>query len=143
MSSETGDFLQSKLVPELTHLSGRRQEIESLIEEYIQLKTVLESTVNLQTPLSTRMDIGCGFFVNAQIESTEKVFVAVGLGFFAQFTRREALTFLEKKLPLLRLRESRLIEEIARLKVFVEEVSEFLLKLEISSAGHNESAGCT
>ncbi|NXF94177.1 UXT protein, partial [Eubucco bourcierii] len=48
-------------------------------------------------PLRTQVDLGCNFFVTAEVPDPQKVFVALGFGFFAELTLPEALRHLERR----------------------------------------------
>ncbi|XP_008336408.1 protein UXT-like, partial [Cynoglossus semilaevis] len=47
--------------------------------------------------LKTDVDLGCNFFVKAEVEDSSRILVAVGYGFFVEMTHNEALRFIEKK----------------------------------------------
>ncbi|KAG7220380.1 hypothetical protein INR49_018218 [Caranx melampygus] len=47
--------------------------------------------------LKTDVDLGCNFYVQADVEDSSRIFVAVGYGFFVEMTYDEALRFIEKK----------------------------------------------
>uniref|UniRef100_A0A3Q4M2T7 Ubiquitously-expressed, prefoldin-like chaperone n=1 Tax=Neolamprologus brichardi TaxID=32507 RepID=A0A3Q4M2T7_NEOBR len=47
--------------------------------------------------LKTDVDLGCNFYVQAEVEDSSRMFVAVGYGFFVEMTHDEALRFIEKK----------------------------------------------
>ncbi|NWS08756.1 UXT protein, partial [Motacilla alba] len=52
-------------------------------------------------PLHTQVDLGCNFFVSAEVPDPRRVFVALGFGFFAELTLPEALRHLERRSSLL------------------------------------------
>ncbi|NXI31688.1 UXT protein, partial [Sterrhoptilus dennistouni] len=52
-------------------------------------------------PLHTQVDLGCNFFVSAEVPDPRRVFVALGFGFFAELTLPEALRHLERRNSLL------------------------------------------
>ncbi|XP_029814300.1 protein UXT [Manacus vitellinus] len=52
-------------------------------------------------PLRTQVDLGCNFFVTAEVPDPQRVFVALGYGFYAELTLPEALRHLERRSRLL------------------------------------------
>ena len=47
--------------------------------------------------MKTMINIGCDFYMQASVPSTDRVCVDVGLGVHVDFSRAEALTFIEER----------------------------------------------
>nr|CAG4639731.1 EOG090X0MWD [Daphnia magna]SVE80550.1 EOG090X0MWD [Daphnia magna]SVE81117.1 EOG090X0MWD [Daphnia magna]SVE82323.1 EOG090X0MWD [Daphnia magna]SVE82886.1 EOG090X0MWD [Daphnia magna] len=107
-------FVNEVLRSKLKSCLAARENYVSDIQEYLQLlktiKNLDEFDVN---PLKTKVDLGCGFFVQAEVPDVSTILVSVGFGFFLELTLTEACTFITKK-----------VEQIGgRVKVLEEEAS--------------------
>lgn len=86
------------------------------IHDYLQLKKSLENFKELDTePLKTKVDLGCGFFMQSNVPDVSKVFVSVGFGFNLELTHDETFIFIEKKVELLNQRVKALEEEASQI----------------------------
>nr|CAG4643669.1 EOG090X0MWD [Ilyocryptus agilis] len=95
-------FLNEVLKEKLKCCLEARTGYCSEIEEYLQLQKTIKGLGELDTkPLKTKVDLGCGFFVQAEVPDTSKILIAVGFGFFLELTAEEACTFISKKVDLL------------------------------------------
>jgi len=122
----------------------RRQSCAVDLQEYLTLQKTLENLTELDCdPLKTKVDLGCGFFVQAEVPDVSKISVSIGHGFFLELSLSEALDFIPKKIMLLSQRLTLLEEESSRLnadikmmldtlgqlqKVWIEETSCFELQ---------------
>nr|SVE76188.1 EOG090X0MWD [Daphnia hispanica] len=104
------EVLRSKLKNCLTD----RENHVSETQEYLQLLKTIKNLEELDVnPLKTKVDLGCGFFVQAEVPDVSTILVAVGFGFFLELTRAEACDFIAKK-----------VEQIGeRVKILEEEAS--------------------
>eukprot|EP00731_Ephydatia_muelleri_P023651 Em0015g1234a len=87
-------FLNERLRTDLRAVLEHRDAVYSDMAEYLQLRNVLEKTQKLgltQSGLKTIVDLGANFYAQARVMDPSRVFVAVGLGFFVEFTIDEAL----------------------------------------------------
>nr|XP_033780132.1 protein UXT isoform X1 [Geotrypetes seraphini]XP_033780140.1 protein UXT isoform X1 [Geotrypetes seraphini]XP_033780151.1 protein UXT isoform X1 [Geotrypetes seraphini] len=95
-------FINEVLQRDLSKVLEQRDEVNKTIAEYLQLKNTLERLQELDDKaLKTEVDLGCNFFVCAEVPDSSRIFMAVGYGFFAELTLEEALRFIEKKSKLL------------------------------------------
>ncbi|XP_078520909.1 protein UXT isoform X2 [Lissotriton helveticus] len=95
-------FINEVLQQDLQKVLEQRDVIYEKIAQYLQLKNVVERLQESeQEVLKMQVDLGCNFFVDAEVPDPSKVFVAIGYGFFAELTLAEALKFIEKKSQLL------------------------------------------
>ncbi|KAG8541311.1 hypothetical protein GDO81_029269, partial [Engystomops pustulosus] len=101
------------------------------ISQYLQLKNVIERLQELELgPLQTQVDLGCNFYVNAEVPDSSKIFVALGFGFFAEMTPDEALRFIEKKNKMLTEISENLTKDAANIKAHIRLVLEGLRELQ-------------
>ena len=66
--------------------------------KYQELHNTLDTieTNNLQQ-LKTMVNMGCEFYMQAEIPSTERIIVDVGCGIYVDYARQEALLFVEQR----------------------------------------------
>ncbi|XP_041345218.1 protein UXT isoform X3 [Pyrgilauda ruficollis] len=81
-------------------------------------------------PLHTQVDLGCNFFVSAEVPDPRRVFVALGFGFFAELTLPEALRHLERRLSLLQRLSDSLTRDGAKIRAHIRLVLEGLRELQ-------------
>ncbi|XP_053144998.1 protein UXT isoform X2 [Hemicordylus capensis] len=95
-------FVSDVLQRDLQKVLEQREEVCEKIAQYLQLKNVIERLQETRgQELVTQVDLGCNFYVNAEVPETSTIFVALGYGFYAELTLPEALVFIEKKNKLL------------------------------------------
>ncbi|XP_029467797.1 protein UXT isoform X1 [Rhinatrema bivittatum] len=95
-------FISEVLQRDLSKVLEQRDEIYKTIAQYLQLKNTIERLQELDDKaLKTEVDLGCNFFVCAEVPDSSRIFMALGYGFFAELTLEEALRFIEKKNKLL------------------------------------------
>uniref|UniRef100_A0A3Q2QLF5 Ubiquitously-expressed, prefoldin-like chaperone n=1 Tax=Fundulus heteroclitus TaxID=8078 RepID=A0A3Q2QLF5_FUNHE len=76
----------------------QRDQVYEKISQYLQLKNTIQSLQEAGSQqLKADVDLGCNFFVQAHVNDSSRVFVAVGFGFFVEMTHDEALRFIDKK----------------------------------------------
>lgn len=96
------DFLSTKLQPSLNETLVQRDQLYNHMSEYFKLKTHLETIRNNDlSQITTRVDLGSDFFVQAQVPSTKYIHVSVGFGFHLQMTLDEADKFIDEKVKCL------------------------------------------
>uniref|UniRef100_A0A8C6TCS5 Ubiquitously-expressed, prefoldin-like chaperone n=1 Tax=Neogobius melanostomus TaxID=47308 RepID=A0A8C6TCS5_9GOBI len=77
------DFINEVLRRDLQKVLDQRDSVYEKISQYLQLKNTLQSLQEAGSKsLKTEVDLGCNFYVQAQVEDASRVFVAVGYGFF-------------------------------------------------------------
>uniref|UniRef100_A0A8C6TE40 Ubiquitously-expressed, prefoldin-like chaperone n=1 Tax=Neogobius melanostomus TaxID=47308 RepID=A0A8C6TE40_9GOBI len=81
------DFINEVLRRDLQKVLDQRDSVYEKISQYLQLKNTLQSLQEAGSKsLKTEVDLGCNFYVQAQVEDASRVFVAVGYGFFSHST---------------------------------------------------------
>ncbi|KAJ1095853.1 hypothetical protein NDU88_001003 [Pleurodeles waltl] len=124
-------FLNEVLQQDLQKVLEQRDTIYEKIAQYLQLKNVVERLQESeQEVLKMQVDLGCNFFVDAEVPDTSKIFVAIGYGFFAELTLAEALKFIEKKTQLLTKSSEMMTQDAAKIKANIRMVLEGLRELQ-------------
>lgn len=124
-------FISDVLKRDLEKVLEQRDGVYEKMSQYLQLKNTIESLQESDTKeLKTEIDLGCNFYVQAYVEDSSKIFVAVGYGFFVELTHAEALKFIEKKTNQLTAQMEVLTKDSAKLKANIRMVLEGLRELQ-------------
>ena len=135
-------FLNDKLKNDLKVVLEQRNSVSQEASEYLQLKNVIERLKSSNSSaddhvegsscshIKTMVDLGASFYCKAKIEKCDKIFVAVGYGFFAEFTFDEALSFIEKKVAHLTSKVDCLATQAAEINARIRIVIEGLRELQ-------------
>lgn len=125
-------FVNEKLKEDLGVILEQRDKTYQQIAEYLQLKTTVEKLKesNLSEGLKTKVDLGCNFYVQANVPDSSKIFVFIGYGFFLEMTHDEALKFIGKRTKLLNEHVDKLTEDAAKVKANIRLVLEGLRELQ-------------
>ncbi|KAG9270038.1 protein UXT [Astyanax mexicanus] len=124
-------FISDVLKRDLQTVLEQRDGVYDKISQYLQLKNTIKSIQEADSKeLKTDVDLGCNFYVQAQVPDTSKIFVAVGYGFFVEFTLSEALKFIEKKTKQLTEYTEVLTKDAAKIKANIRLVLEGLRELQ-------------
>ncbi|KAL1137598.1 hypothetical protein AAG570_009294 [Ranatra chinensis] len=127
-------FLNDVLKEELGRTHTKTDELNNELAEYEQLKVFIELIKDgkLGTTMKTQMDIGCNFYLQANIEDTSKILLGVGLGYFVEIPLDEALlvidkrtTFLIKQLEIYRKRSADIKAHIKLVLLGLQELQKF------------------
>lgn len=129
-------FVNEKLREDLRRLLEQRDTIYGQISEYLQLKTTIEQikAAGITEDLKTKVDLGCNFYVQANVPDATRILVFVGFGFFLELTLDEALKFIDKRTKFLTENTDRLTSDIVKVKSNIRLVLEGLR--EIQSLGY-------
>ncbi|XP_031149039.1 protein UXT [Sander lucioperca] len=125
------NFINEVLKRDLQKVLEQRDSVYEKISQYLQLKNTIQSLQEsgLQQ-LKTDVDLGCNFFVQAEVEDSSQIFVAVGYGFFVEMTHDEALRFIDKKTSQLTAFTETLTTDSAKIKANIRMVLEGLRELQ-------------
>ncbi|XP_066472133.1 protein UXT [Tiliqua scincoides] len=124
-------FISDVLQRDLQKVLEQREEVYEKIAQYLQLKNVIMRVQETGAQeLTTQVDLGCNFYVNAEVPETSTIFVALGYGFFVELTLPEALAFIEKKNKLLTELSEALTKDSAKIKANIRMVLEGLRELQ-------------
>uniref|UniRef100_A0A3Q2PEE8 Ubiquitously-expressed, prefoldin-like chaperone n=1 Tax=Fundulus heteroclitus TaxID=8078 RepID=A0A3Q2PEE8_FUNHE len=109
----------------------QRDQVYEKISQYLQLKNTIQSLQEAGSQqLKADVDLGCNFFVQAHVNDSSRVFVAVGFGFFVEMTHDEALRFIDKKTTQLTVFTEQLTKDSAKIKAHIRMVLEGLRELQ-------------
>ena len=139
-------FIANKLKPDLTRLLTTRDTLYTTTTHYIQLRTNLTHLLTQHTThFTARTNVGCDFYVRAEVASTELVTVDVGLGFHVELTLGEAVVVCEEREAFLQARAQVLTDRAsvisAHIKLVYEGIGE-LMKVQ-EGVGKRRSSGGT
>ncbi|XP_059908923.1 protein UXT isoform X2 [Gadus macrocephalus] len=124
-------FISDVLKRDLQKVLEQRDGVYEKISQYLQLKnTIQRLQVSGDGELKTEVDLGCHFYVQAHVEDSSRVFVAVGYGFFVEMSHAEALRFIEKKTRQLNAFTELLTKDSAKIKANIRMVLEGLRELQ-------------
>lgn len=124
-------FINEVLRRDLQRVLEQRDGVYEKIAQYLQLKNTIKSIQEADSKeLKTDVDLGCNFYVQAHVPDTSKIYVAVGYGFFVEFTHAEALKFIEKKTNQLTEYTEVLTKDAAKIKANIRMVLEGLRELQ-------------
>ena len=128
-------FLNERLKVDLKLVLDNRDSIFSDIAGYLQLRNVIDRLQGGGVPstgLKSMVDLGCNFYTQARVHDASKVFVAVGFGFFVEFTHNEALQFIDKKVAQLNAKAEVLTEQECMIKARIRVVVEALREMQFA-----------
>ncbi|XP_074873678.1 protein UXT isoform X1 [Carettochelys insculpta] len=95
-------FVSDVLQRDLRRVQEQREQVHEEITQHLRLKALIERLQESDgQAVQTQVDLGCNFFVTADVPDTSRIFVALGYGFFAELTLLEALRFVDRKTKLL------------------------------------------
>ncbi|XP_068454554.1 protein UXT [Clinocottus analis] len=124
------NFINEVLRNDLQKVLQQRDSVFEKISQYLQLKNSIESLQDSPSLLKTDVDLGCSFFVQAEVEDSSRIFVAVGYGFFVEMNHDEALRFIDKKTSQLTTFTEQLSKDSAEIKANIRMVIEGLRELQ-------------
>lgn len=124
-------FINEVLRRDLQRVLEQRDSVYEKISQYLQLKNTIQSLQESGSQqLKTDVDLGCNFFVQAEVEDSSRIYVAVGYGFFVEMTHDEALRFIDKKTSQLTAFTEQLTKDSAKIKANIRMVLEGLRELQ-------------
>lgn len=134
--TEYETFLNERLKTDLQAVLENRDLLFSDIAEYMQLKNVIEQLQGRKannTELKTMVDLGCNFYAQARVQDPLRVCVAVGFGVFVEFSHREGLQFIDKKVAHLNKKAEDLTAKACQIKARIRAVVEALHELQFTT----------
>ncbi|KAG9336017.1 hypothetical protein AGOR_G00139120 [Albula goreensis] len=124
-------FINEVLKRDLQSVLEQRDAVYEKISQYLQLKNTIECLQESGSrDLKTEVDLGCNFYVQAHVQDSSKIFVAVGYGFYVELTLPEALKFIDKKTAQLTVYTESLTKDSAKIKANIRMVLEGLRELQ-------------
>uniref|UniRef100_A0A8U7NSV8 Ubiquitously expressed prefoldin like chaperone n=2 Tax=Corvus moneduloides TaxID=1196302 RepID=A0A8U7NSV8_CORMO len=123
-------FVSDVLQRDLRRVQEQRDAVFEQQAQVLQLRSALSRLQDAAAPLRTQVDLGCNFFVSAEVPDPRRVFVALGFGFFAELTLPEALRHLERRSSLLQRLSDSLTRDGAKIRAHIRLVLEGLRELQ-------------
>ena len=127
-------FLNERLKTDLKKVMDLRDNVNSEVAEYLQLRNVIErikeSDSAKKDTLRTMVDLGANFFCQARVTNPNKIFVCIGYGFYVELSLDEALSFIDKRVALLNSRVQELTKDVSEISARVRIVVEGLRELQ-------------
>ncbi|NXR36629.1 UXT protein, partial [Zosterops hypoxanthus] len=117
-------FVSDVLQRDLRRVQEQRDAVLEQQAQVLQLRSALTRLQDAEGPLHTQVDLGCNFFVSAEVPDPRRVFVALGFGFFAELTLPEALRHLERRNSLLQRLSDSLTRDGAKIRAHIRLVLE-------------------
>jgi prefoldin alpha subunit len=128
-------FVNDVLKEDLKKVHTIHDKLNTEIAEYVQLKKFIQTISDIGQSsggLKTKMDLGCNFYIQANIADTSTILVAIGLDHYVEFTMEEALRFVEKRVNLLTVQTEKLKKDSAKTKAMIKLVLAGLHQLQSS-----------
>lgn len=111
------EFLEKRVKADLEGVKEQRRKLEDEDSEYKELARNVEAMEREGTnSFRSLVDLGGEVYCKADVEDATKVFVAIGLGFYAEMTRSEAANFCAKKRESLQRQIRQKYEQESRLR---------------------------
>lgn len=133
---EYEQFLNERLKTDLQAVLVSRDSVFTDIAEYMQLKNAIEQIQERKTDsthLKTMVDLGCNFYAKARVPDPSRVWVAVGFGVFVEFSHREGIQFIDKKVAHLTKKAEELTAKACQIKARIRAVVEALHELQFAA----------
>ncbi|KAM6982356.1 protein UXT [Tautogolabrus adspersus] len=125
------NFINEVLKRDLQKVLEQRDSVYEKISQYLQLKNTIQTLQESGSQqLKTEVDLGCNFYVQAEVEDSSRIFVAIGYGFFVEMTHDEALKFIDKKTSQLTTFTEQLTKDSAKIKANIRMVLEGLREMQ-------------
>ncbi|KAK3915966.1 Protein UXT-like protein [Frankliniella fusca] len=97
-------FVNDVLKEDLRRHESQLDQINREIAEYVELKNMINTTKEADfgpDGFKTKVDIGCNFYMQANVLDPSQLFVDIGLGNYVELTTNEAQKFCEMRISLL------------------------------------------
>lgn len=135
---EYDSFLKGRLQPDLAKALDALEGAQAELADYLSLRAQLLAIDELGArPLKLKLDLGASFYAQAVVPDPSLVCVHIGLGFFAELSRSEALAFVAAKEAALNERVRELSSRVATIRAHVQVLLDAIAEL----SGHRLAAG--
>lgn len=112
-------FVNDVLKEDLKRLENQLDQINTEISEYVELKNMMHTLQEADLGpdgFKTKVDIGCNFYMQANVMDPSKLFVDIGLGNYVELSSSEARKFCEMRISLLTKKATVIRSECAKTK---------------------------
>ncbi|XP_046845363.1 protein UXT homolog [Xenia sp. Carnegie-2017] len=126
------EFINDCLKADLRKVHELRDKLYSNIADYLQLKTTIEKIKFFDGgKMKTQVDLGCNFYCQAEVKDTKLILVAVGYGFYVEFTLNEAENFIDQKVEYLTKQAEMLSKDSSKIKAHIKVALQGLSELQM------------
>ncbi|XP_043482960.1 protein UXT homolog [Leptopilina heterotoma] len=97
-------FINDRLRVDLTELEEKLNTKNSDLAEFIQLKCVINTWKDTEADkngFKTKVEMGCGYFVQASVEDVQNILLHIGLNHYVEFSLDDALVVINVRIKLL------------------------------------------
>lgn len=115
-------FVNDTLKEDLRIVEERLQKLNSEIAEFFQIKKSLEVLQNeeiFKDGFKTQVDIGCNFYIQAKVSDPSTMLFDIGLHHYLEFTKPEALKYIDARITALEEVSESLIQKSAETKAHI------------------------
>ncbi|XP_049858350.1 protein UXT homolog [Schistocerca gregaria] len=129
-------FINDVLKEDLKKVHARQDHVTTEIAEYIQLKNTIQTLKEadmVKDGFKAKMNLGCNFYVQANVSDPKTMFIDIGLGHYLEFTLDEAQKFIDRRLELLCQQSNKLKKDSAQTKAMIKMVLGGLHQLQSES----------
>lgn len=109
-------FINNVLRVDLSKLEEKLNTKNSDLAEFLQLKSVINTWKDTgadKNGFKTKVEMGCGYFVQAAVEDVSKILLHVGLNHFVEFSLDDALVVINVRMKLLENQIENLRKQVA------------------------------
>lgn len=126
------EFINNNLMQDLSKVHTQREKLYSVLADYMQLKETIVKIKDFNGgKMKTQVDLGCNFYCQAEVKDTRMILVAVGYGFFVEFTLDEALEFIDNKIAHLTKQVEGLTKDSSKIKANIKLALQGLKELQM------------
>lgn len=109
-------FINDRLRVDLAELQEKLNTKNSDLAEFIQLKCVINTWKDTEADkngFKTKVEMGCGYFVQATVEDVQNILLHVGLNHYVEFSLDDALVVINVRTKLLEKQIENLRNQVA------------------------------
>lgn len=112
-------FVNDVLKEDLKKLESQLNKINSELAEYVELKNMITTLQDADLGpdgFKTKVDLGCNFYMQANVSDPSRLYVDIGLNNYIELTTSEALKFCDMRITLLSKKVQVVQKECAKTK---------------------------
>lgn len=116
------NFINNVLKEDLKRVELRLQEINSEISDLVQqrhtLKVITDKSLH-PNGFKTQVNLGCNFFMEAEVTNTEVMLINIGLNHYVEFSLDEAMKYLDLRIKAYEKKSEELLDKAAKTKAHI------------------------
>ncbi|XP_051154007.1 protein UXT homolog [Leptopilina boulardi] len=109
-------FINDRFRVDLAEFEKKLDSKNSDLAEFIQLKSVINTWKDTEADkngFKTKVEMGCGYYVQAAVDNVSKILLNIGLNHFVEFSLDDALVVINVRIKLLERQIENLRKQIA------------------------------